>query len=228
MTEAETTVTIPSEWIVGLCAAGAAVGFGAAFVVGPTVEWLLSLVGDAPGPLRIAARLPLAWAIPVLTLAGAGVGFWITREWRKETSAVTVSARGVTIESAGARQHIDRDRIGGVFTDGKDLVVTDPQTNELSRSGTDAVLARRLRRAFERFGYPWQGNSDPYESGYVTWADGSGGVAGRVDDLLRARHRALADKRAGAAADARDELRALGIAVRDRDHTQQYRESPRA
>lgn len=227
MTESETTITFPRRWIVGFCAAGAAVGFGAAFVVGPLVEWLISIVDGAPGPLRIAARLPLAWAIPVLTLAGAAVGLWITREWRKEVSAVTVSTRGVTIVSGSTRQHIDRERIGGIFTDGKDLVVTDPQTNELSRSKTDAVLAKRQQHAFEGLGYPWQGNSDPYESAWVTWTDGSNAVDGRVDDLLRTRQRALTDKRLGAADDARDELRSLGIVVRDRDHTQQYREIPR-
>ncbi|WP_441316566.1 CysS/YqeB C-terminal domain-containing protein [Gordonia paraffinivorans] len=40
---------------------------------------------------------------------------------------------------------------------------------------------------------------------------------------MRARQRALADKRPGAAEDARDELRNLGIAVRDRHGAQQYR-----
>lgn len=76
MTENETTITIPRRWIVGFCVAGAVVGFGAALAVGPFVEWLLSLAGDAPGPLRIAARLPLVWAIPVFTLLGSAVGFW--------------------------------------------------------------------------------------------------------------------------------------------------------
>ncbi len=227
MTENETTITIPRRWIVGFCVAGAVVGFGAAFAVGPFVEWLLSLAGDAPGPLRIAARLPLVWAIPVLTLLGAGVGYWITREWRKDVSVVTVSGGGVTIESGATSQLIDRARIGGVFTDGKDLVVTDSRTHELSRTKTDTVLTVRLQHAFERLGYPWQGKTDPYENAYVTWVDGANGVDGRVDDLLRTRQRALTDKRMGAAEDARDELRSLGVVVRDRNQKQQYREIPR-
>lgn len=227
MTEEETTITIPRPWIVGFCAVGAAVGLGAAFVVGPLVEWLISTADGAPGALRIAARLPLAWAIPVLTLAGAAVGFWITREWRREVGVVKVSASGITIENGRSRQHIDRQRIGGIFTDGKDLVVTDPQTNELSRSKTDAVLAKRQQHAFKGLGYPWLGTSDPYESAWLTWTDGGNSVDARVDNLLRTRQRALTDKRLGAADDARDELRSLGVVVRDRDHTQQYREIPR-
>lgn len=226
MNEDKATVTIPRRWIAGICLAGAAVGIGAAFMVGPVVDWLLSLAGDAPGPLRIAARLPLAWAIPILAVLGLAVGLMIAHEWRTEVGTVTVTARGVTIENSTARQHVDGERVGGVFTDGKDLVITDPKTNELSRSKTDVVLVSRLRRAFERFDYPWQGNEDPYERSYTSWIDGAAGVDDRINDLLRARSRALADEQSGAAAEARDELRSLGIAVRDRDGGQQYRVIP--
>ena len=31
---------------------------------------LVDVFGDAPGPLRLAAALPTAWAVPVLTAAG--------------------------------------------------------------------------------------------------------------------------------------------------------------
>lgn len=226
MTENATTIDIPRGWIVGFCVAGAVVGCGAAFIVAPVVEWLLSLIGDAPGPLRIAALLPLAWAIPVLTLAGAIGGFLLTSEWRKEVSVVTVSSEGVIVESAGAKQYVARDQIAEVFGDGKDLVIADRYTNELSRSRTDGVLLKRLQRAFEEFGYPW-GGTDPYESSYVAWIDGRGDVDDRVNDLLRTRHRALADKRMGAAEDVRDELRALGVVVRDLDDAQQYRDISR-
>ncbi|MFC3850002.1 hypothetical protein ACFORJ_07465 [Corynebacterium hansenii] len=226
MTDDEATVTIPRWWIVGICLAGAAIGVGAAFMVGPVVDWLLSLAGDAPGPLRIAARLPLVWAIPILAFLGVIVGLMITHEWRTDVGTVTVSARGVTIEGSTASQFVAGERVGGVFTDGKDLVITDPKTNEISRSKTDVVLVSRLRRAFERFDYPWQGNDDPHEKSYISWVDGAVGVDDRINDLLRARSRALADERSGAAAEALDELRSLGIAVRDRDGAQQYRMIP--
>ncbi|MBA0127230.1 hypothetical protein H0B56_16890 [Haloechinothrix sp. YIM 98757] len=223
MAESRTTITLPKAWVAGICLAGAALGFGAAFLVHPLVDWLLSQVGDAPGPLRLAAGLPLTWAIPVLTLAGLGLGVWVVREWRKDMGLVEVSDDSVTMQRAGANRRIDREWIGGVFTDGHDLVITDHRGGEVSRTRTDGVLAKRLRQAFEGFGYPWQGSTDPYESAYVTWVDGSDDVDSRVHDLLRTRRRALADKRTGAADDALDELRALGIAVRDRDNEQQYR-----
>ncbi|WP_454295010.1 YqeB family protein [Salana multivorans] len=223
----EMTVTVPTGWVVGFCTAGAIVGFGAAFLVGPVVDWLISLVGGAPGPLRLAARLPLAWAIPVLTLVGVVAGLWVARVWRNEVGVVTVSASGVTLERPGERRYVGRARIAGIFTDGTDLVLTDAATNELARSRTDRALTSGLQRAFETFGYPWLGESDPHESSYVTWVDGHDDVDPRVNTLLRTRQRALADKKLGAADDARDELRTLGVVVRDRGGAQQYRETPR-
>lgn len=77
-----------------MCLAGAALGFGAAFVIGPVVTWLLGLVGDAPGPLRLAAALPLEWSVPVLTLAGLCVGIWLAHEWQKENGSLTVASEG--------------------------------------------------------------------------------------------------------------------------------------
>ncbi|MGI5996377.1 MAG: YqeB family protein [Saccharomonospora viridis] len=223
MAENTVNVSIPRRWIVGMHAAGALLGFGAAFVIGPLVTWLLGLAGDAPGPLRLAAGLPLVWAIPVLTLAGLGVGFWFAKEWQKENGTITITPEGVTVHRAGSNRYVARERIGGVFTDGRDLIVTDSATNELLRVNTDKVLVDRLRDAFERFDYPWQGTRDPHDHAFATWVDGSGLLDARTHDLLRARQRALADKRPGAAEDARDELRNLGIAVRDRHGAQQYR-----
>ena len=61
-TENEVAVTVPTSWMTGFAAVGAAVGLGAAFAVGPAVTWLLELVDAAPGPLRVVAALPAAAA----------------------------------------------------------------------------------------------------------------------------------------------------------------------
>lgn len=226
MAENSINVSIPRRWIVGIHVSGAVLGFGAAFVIGPLVTWLLGFVGDAPGPLRLAAGLPLVWAIPVLTLVGLGVGAWFSRVWQKENGTIAITSEGVTVHRAGSSRHVARGRIGGVFTDSRDLVVIDSASNELLRVPTDKVLVHRLHAAFEHFAYPWQGTRDPRDHTFETWIDGSGSLDDRAHDLLRTRQRALADKRPGAAEDARDELRDLGIAVRDRHDTQQYRAIP--
>lgn len=226
MAENHVAIAIPTRWIVGVRIASAVLGFGAAFVIGPIVDWLLGLAGDAPGPLRLAAGLPLVWAIPVLTIAGVGLGFWITREWQRENGIITVSPEGVTVQRGGTGSHVARDRIHEVFSDGRDLILADKQTSELLRVKTDRILLTRLCQAFEGLGYPWQGTTDPHEHAFETWVDGNGQLNGRAQDLLRARQRALADKRSGAAEDVRDDLRDLGIVVRDRNDAQQYRVVP--
>ncbi|TYQ14523.1 UNVERIFIED_ORG: hypothetical protein L601_000100002600 [Gordonia westfalica J30] len=223
MAEDTVSVSIPRRWVIGTQLGGAVLGCGAAFVVGPLVTWLLGLAGDAPGPLRLAAGLPLVWAIPVLTLAGVGVGFWVAREWQKENGTITITREGVTVRRAGSNRHVTRERICAVFTDGRELILTDSATNELLRVKTDKVLVDRLRDAFERLDYSWHGTQDPYDHAFATWVDGSDQLGPHIHGLLRARQRALVDELPGAAENARDELRNLGIAVRDRHGAQQYR-----
>lgn len=226
MAEEEVTIAIPTKWIVGFGVAGATVGFGSAFVVGPIVSWLLGLIGDAPGPLRLAATLPLEWAIPALALVGLCLGIWVGREWQKDHGDTTISSEGVTIRRGGSGHHVARDQVSGVFTDGHELILIDQSTKELLRTPTDQILVTRLQQAFEGLGYPWQGTSDPLEKDFVTWIDGKDPLDARAHALLRARHRAQADKQSGSAEDARDDLRDLGIIVRDRDKAQQYRVVP--
>ncbi|MEV4941515.1 CysS/YqeB C-terminal domain-containing protein [Streptomyces zaomyceticus] len=56
------------------------------------------------------------------------------------------------------------------------------------------------------------------------WVDGTPALDESTHALLRKRRRAIADDRTGAAEEAREELRARGISVRDRGEAQQYRE----
>src|SRR5699024_12397831 len=91
---------------------------------------------------------------------------------------------------------------------------------------SSSLFAGRLHAAFEAFDYPWRGTADPHENEYAAWVAGTGPLDARAHDLLRARQRALRDAQPGAADHALDELRALGISVRDRRDGQQYRVAP--
>lgn len=217
------TVRIPHGWLWGLRLVGAALGVGAAFAVGPIVDWLIGLVGTAPGPLRVVARIPLPWAVPVLAVAGTLLGALIGYTWQKENSVVTVDSGAIVVRHQDSSVHIRRDQIAAVFTDGQELVILDPAGRPLSRTKADEVLVGPLRSAFETFGYPWLGTSDPHETDYITWVDRSPDLDEPTHALLRARHRALADKRPGEAAQALDALHAQGLVIRDRAGTQQYR-----
>ncbi len=217
------TVRLPETWLWLVRIGGAALGFGAGFGVAPLVSWLLDLVGGAPGPLRLAAQLPTVWAVPLLTLVGAAAGAWAAAAWRKESPVVTVAGDHITVHEHGSGLHLDHERIGEVFTDGRDLVVLDADGGELTRVKADELSTGRLRAAFEKFDLPWRGTADPREAEFVRWVDRSPDLDEPVHALLRARKRAMADKRSGAAEEALDGLRVMGVAVRDRDGGQQYR-----
>lgn len=223
MTEKEVHIAIPARWVIGFGVAGAMLGVGAAFILGPVVNWLVGLVGDAPGPLRLAAALPMQWAIPLLVAAGMSLGVWMGRQWQKDIGTVVLSAQGMTIQRDGADRYVAREQVAGVFIDSADLVLSDQATHELLRTPIEQMLAPRLRAEFARLGYPWQGATNPHENQFVTWVDGAGSLDSQTHGLLRVRQRALADKQYGAADDARDELRDLGITIRDRNRRQQYR-----
>ncbi len=159
----------------------------------------------------------------MLTVAGAVAGMWLASVARGESPAVTVHRDHIGIDEGGAGLHLRRDRVGAVFTDGRDLVVLDHGGGELTRARAIDLPATRLREAFERFAYPWRGTSDPHEADFARWVDGSPDLDESTHALLRTRKRALADKQSGAAENALDALRARGLAVRDRDGAQQYR-----
>jgi hypothetical protein len=222
--EPSVTVRLPDMWLWAVVLVGAALGLGLAFAVGPLADWMIGRFDGAPGPLRLAAALPLGWAVPVLTLCGGLAGAWVANTWREENPVVEVGPDSVVVRDAtGGGRHIERARIAEVFTDGRDLVLRDADGREHVRTRVDSGLTERLRSAFERQGYPWHGTADPHEADYTVWVDNGPGLDERAHTLLRTRQRALADNRTGTADEARDELRTLGISVRDRGKAQQYR-----
>ncbi|GAA4517159.1 CysS/YqeB C-terminal domain-containing protein [Brevibacterium yomogidense] len=109
------------------------------------------------------------------------------------------------------------------FIDGDQLVLVDHTARELSRTTTEASLESGLRAAFESHGYDWYGRADPREAAFIPWVDRDAHCGADDHALLRARQRALTDRRTGEAATLRDELSARGIVVRDRGGAQQIR-----
>ncbi|MEV5546497.1 hypothetical protein AB0L35_10230 [Streptomyces sp. NPDC052309] len=221
--EPSVTVRLPQAWLWAVVLGGAAIGLGAAFAVGPLADWLISRFDGAPGPLRLAAALPLVWAIPVLTLVGGVAGALVAGTWHDENPVIEVGADSVVVHDATSGRHVERARIAEVFTDGRELVLRDTDGREHVRTRVDSGLAGRLQSAFEQQDYPWRGTVDPHETDYTTWVDNAPGLDERAHALLRKRQRALADNRTGAADEAHEELRALGISVRNRGKVQQYR-----
>lgn len=219
-----TTVAVPQKYTVIFAAGGAAIGLVAAFIVGPVVSWLLGLIGDAPGPLRLAAELPFVWAVPVLTIIGAAAGFLIAASWAEDAGTIDVAEGGITVHTKNVDRFIGSDDIAVVAQAGKkELVILDDRERELFRGGLEEEMAPGLRAALKEHGLPELTASDPFDAAFTTWVDGDSRLGQEAESLLRARRRALADEKQGAAEEALDSLRALDVMVRDRDGRQEYR-----
>lgn len=223
MSENSVTVELDQRLSHVFAGVGAVVGFLAAFAVGPVVDWLLGRFDSAPVPLRLISELPLLGAVLLLTVAGLLAGWMVFSMWSDDVSTVTVSPDGVLIKYRKSSVRFSRAEIGQIFMDGEELVLVDTSSRELSRTTGDSSISRKLKEAFERFGYAWMGTSDPRDAEFIPWVDRSGDLDEKMHTLLRSRRRALADEKPGAAEEAREGLAELGIVVRDRGDEQQYR-----
>lgn len=133
-------VSMPAGWLWLFRLGCPAVGFALGFLVRPIVEWATSTLDSAPAPapLRLAAEFPQVWLVPILTIVGVGVGLWLVRNAVRGSLTVTVDDGGLTLEHGDTERYVQRERVGSVFTDPKELVVLDPGGRELFRaSATD-------------------------------------------------------------------------------------------
>ncbi|GFZ96480.1 YqeB family protein [Nesterenkonia alkaliphila] len=226
MSEQSVTVTLDSKLMPAFAAVGAALGAVTALLVGPVVAWLLDRVDSAPAPLRLIDQLPLVWSLPLLTVLGAVAGWIVFGLWNEEVGRVVVNAERIRIDTKASSAEFAREEVAAIFLDKDELVLTGADSRELSRTSSDSGLAGKLAEAFGAFGYPWQGAGDPWDAEYAEWVDRSSELGEPVHALLRARRRALADKKAGEAESLREQLASQGVVVRDRRDKQQYRRLP--
>ncbi|TCP43859.1 hypothetical protein EV191_12013 [Tamaricihabitans halophyticus] len=229
MSSPETSITIRMpNWVHWLLVLGAAAaGLVLGLLVKPFVRWIVDLIGEAPGPLRVAAELPVGWAVLVLTVVGALIGVWLSAEAAKESLVVTIGPTDVQLNQDGNARYLAKADIGEVFYDRKELVFLDADTRELARNKATDLNREVLRESIERFGYPWRGASDPREQEFQQWVDGRPDLVEEQQRLLRSRARALRDKQRGTAAELAEQLQEAGVVVRDRAEAQEYRKLPR-
>lgn len=223
MSAPSTTITLDRRLTPVFIGLGAAAGLALAFIAGPVTAWLLDRVDSAPVFLRIVDEVPLVVALPALTVIGALAGWFVFAIWEGEVGTVTLDADGVLITKEKSSARFMTDEIAEAFLDGDELVLVDDATRELSRTASDNGLEPRLRTAFEAHGITWRGTEDPRGAAFRPWIDRGAELDAEDHALLRARQRALTDKRAGEAAALRDQLRDRDLVVRDRDKAQQIR-----
>ncbi|EOM75500.1 hypothetical protein DW322_09960 [Rhodococcus rhodnii] len=221
-TQRDDVVFRPPRWIsVGLVALGLAVGCGVGFVLDPIGNWVLSTVGDAPGPVRLAMTLPLAWQVPVLTVLGGIVGLALAGQAEEDALTATVGADRVVFTQKKRTRTVPRALVAAVFRDGHDVVVRDPRGRQLARFDARDLDGDAVAAAFSAHGYPWH-EADPDDAEFAPWTDGVGTSDGE-NQALRARRRAVEQKDLAAIEAADDRLGELGLTVRDRPEGQEFR-----
>jgi hypothetical protein len=174
------------------------------------------------GPFKLIDAVEEPWATSGALVLGVLGGLIVAGIADSERLAVTVAADGVTLARGDVTRHVPRDRVGGVFQDGNQLVLLDPATEELARESSE-LPASRLRDAFERYGYRWYADGDPYRDDYRRWVDGGPELPPGADVLFRARQRALDRKDRPDVAELAAELARLGVVVRDEGKRQYWR-----
>lgn len=225
-TTAAPTTTIGVSRALQLATVSATTALGAVLglIVRGLVGWLERTLDGSPGPLRIAAQLPVGVAAGVLTVVGLIGGIILLAAWQHEVAALTVADDRVELAAGGHRRWMARDEIGEAFLGrGGELTFLDRRGRLLAAAGTDGVPKAGIARALTDAGYPWHGDADPYEAEYTRFVQGRGDTEPEVEALLRERAVARAEKRAPTARDLRLRLGEAGVVVRDNGDEQEFR-----
>ena len=199
-------------------------------LAGVLVAWILTLVPSwidglswvpFQGPIDLLDQLTGRVGTSVLLVIGAVLGGVVALTAYDEVIRVDVGTDAVTITHGDDVTTATRSSVGGVFADGKDLVLIDPSGGEMARKTND-LAADKLKQAFLSKGYPWH-DVDPFAGQYVRWVDGVPGLPDGADAYLQARQRAIEKGDKDDARDLRTELGGLGVVVRDEKKKQYWR-----
>ncbi|GAA5077197.1 YqeB family protein [Nocardia iowensis] len=222
-TSAPTVLRFSTLWAWLFGTGGLAIGAGIGFAVPPVGRWLTDTVDSAPAPLRIAMTVPTVWLVPVTTIIGVVAGLVLFEIARQESLTLIVADDHVELSKNGRAQHVPRKKIAAVFREDADLVLTDQDKRRLARFGANDLRRNDIENAFRGHSYPWLDRNDPFGTDFLRWVDGRPETDTAVDAVLRARRRALADKKPLVVEELEEELLGLGVDVRDRQGEQHIR-----
>ncbi|MGC5031760.1 YqeB family protein [Micromonospora sp. DT229] len=198
------------------------VGAAAGWLLAAGAGWVTDLAwAPAQGLFRLIDGLPDGYALGGGVGLGVLAGLVVAAMGTADRVQVTVDGTRVRLRHQGKDQDIARSQTRMVFVDGKDLVLLDGETRELTRQRSD-LPADRLTAAFREHGWPWT-DADPHRDEYRRWVPDLPGLPAGAEALLRARQEALADDRGEEARELRAELGRYGVVVRDDDKRQYWR-----
>lgn len=200
-------------------------------LLGAVVGWFLPVIADwamglawvpFQGPLELIASIQGPWVVIVTALVGLLAGTVLSHLAIKESLAVRLSDKEITLRIHEAEQTFTRAEVSAAFMDGKQLVLLGNEGEELYREKPEAKR-ETVAEAFKRHGYSWR-DRDPFADHYVRWVADSPGLTPSMNALFLAREKAIKNDDQEDAADLRRELSKLGITVRDDGKRQYWRQ----
>lgn len=173
------------------------------------------------GLFKLASKVPSPWGIIGAAVIGVLAGLFVAMIAHSESLLVEVADAETKLTTDGRTRVFQRASVTAICLSGKDLVLFGPGTMELARDKTDAD-PRTLETAFHAHGYNWL-TTDPYADDFRRWADDPTMSPSGANGLLKARDKALSKDDRKDAAELREELARLGVAVRDEKKRQYWR-----
>ena len=107
------------------------------------------------GPLAALMSVDDGWSWLVRIGGLALVGLVVAVVAIAEDTVVSIGQDDVRIRVKGTSRTIGRERIAGVFHDGKHLVIETAEGRRLLDAEVDGAK-RKAAPAFQQFGYPWE------------------------------------------------------------------------
>ncbi|MFD7666124.1 hypothetical protein [Streptomyces sp. NPDC059788] len=201
-----------------------ALGAVALWLVSRAAGWVASLPwAPMQGPFKLIASAPepllSIGSVVVGVLVGLAVAFFAEREY--VTADIGPDQAALTVD--GVTRTVPRAATAAVFRDGKNLVLLGHDSAELARLRGD-FDADRFAAAFERHGYPWRPEGDPYAADFRRWVAAQPDLSSTAHALFKARAHALKKGEKKDAEQLREELARVGVVVRDgKDKAQHWR-----
>lgn len=222
--DAQTVVAVPAgeraliAW--GFPIAGMALGW----LLKAAAGWIAGLAwAPLQGSFKLIAQIPEPWATAGALGLGLVAGLLLVLTAIGERLTVTVRDDAAVLARVDGPSHtVARAGVAAVFVDGKQLVLQGADGWEHAREGSDLRPAE-LRAAFTAHGYPWRDEGDPHRGLFRLWVPDLPGLPEGANALLAARAKALSKRESAESAVLREELRRLGVLVREEQRRQYWR-----
>lgn len=213
-----------------------AVLLGGVTLLGVALGWfgpelargLSALLDRTPVPVhglvRLLADVDRTWSLPVLGGAGLLGGAALAGAAVSDAPQLDVDDDHLEHRHRGREVWVGREEVDAAFRDGRDLVLLRPGGGLRARLDVADLPGGRVREALAGHRWPVR-EEDPFDAGFVPWAEGRPGFSGEENAVLRRRRAATGNGAEQVAARwaADEELAGCGLVARVRDGRLQVR-----